>query len=916
MILPVDGLSRTDSMGLLIDLQSARAFLDHTNGWEIWQANDGSLIYVSPACEQISGYSVAEFLGNPRLLADIIHPEDRALYAQHISSPLERDADQLEFRILCKDGETRWIGHTCAAVYGPNREFLGRHLSNHDITRQKRAQDALRESEDKFKYIFERSPIGKSITQPNGRINVNRAFCEMLGYAPQELENMKWQDITPREDIPLTERQLAPLYAGQQDSARFLKRYVHKNGSMVWVDLSTSLRRNMDGEPVYFITSVIDITRQKQAEEQMTRSEAELRTLFSAMQDVVLVIDREGVYRKIAPTNPRLLYRPSQELLGKSLVDVFPPEQAKQFLESTRLAISENRTERIEYELMIDGQRSWFQTYITPMDAENTVWVARDITDRKNAERTLLRQVQELMVLQQVSAVCAQAVSEDELIAQITPIIGDTFYPDYFGVLMVDEEKKAFVTHPSFHISKSGVSFPGFIPLTAGISGQVYAYGTPVNCRDACLDPNYFAFSSDMRSDLCVPIKKGSKVLGVIHAESSRVGFFEPEDERLMTMIGEQMGVAIEHIRTQARLEKQLERLTALRKIDKAILTSSNLGVTLGVLLDVVLRLQDVDAADILLVSPGTDMLTFAAGKGFQTSGIEKTILRKHESLAGQALETDAAVFIPDLSADTAKFVHPTLMKAEGFQAYIGVPLWAKNRVLGVFEIYCRRPLTRNMEWIHFLESLAGQASIAIDNAHAFENLTQLNLDLIHSYNATIEGWGNALEYRDDETEGHSKRVTELSVRLATKCGFTGEDLVSFRRGALLHDIGKIGIPDSILRKPGPLNEEEWAIMRRHPLYSEKMLRGIPFLKKSLDIPLHHHEKWDGSGYPRGLKGEEIPLSARIFAIADVYDALTSDRPYRSALSKDKALGYIREQAGAHFDPVLVQVFLTMEEIK
>jgi putative two-component system response regulator len=189
-------------------------------------------------------------------------------------------------------------------------------------------------------------------------------------------------------------------------------------------------------------------------------------------------------------------------------------------------------------------------------------------------------------------------------------------------------------------------------------------------------------------------------------------------------------------------------------------------------------------------------------------------------------------------------------------------------------------------------------------------NIQQAHLQLLSAYDATIEGWSRAMDLRDKETEGHTQRVTILTERLARLAGIDDEELIYIRRGALLHDIGKLGVPDAILLKPDKLTDEEWVHMRKHPQYAYDMIYPIEYLRPSMDIPFCHHEKWDGSGYPRGLKGEEIPLSARIFAIIDVWDALTSNRPYRPAWPAGKALEYIRENSGKQFDPDLLEVFL------
>jgi len=253
-------------------------------------------------------------------------------------------------------------------------------------------------------------------------------------------------------------------------------------------------------------------------------------------------------------------------------------------------------------------------------------------------------------------------------------------------------------------------------------------------------------------------------------------------------------------------------------------------------------------------------------------------------------------------------------VEEEGFVTAFMTPLIAKGQVAGVLEIFQRRPFQPTAEWLEFLETLGGQAAVAIDNAALFQGLQRANLDLTLAYDTTLEGWSKALDLRDKETEGHTQRVTELTVRLARGVGLREEEIVHLRRGALLHDIGNMRIPDNILLKPGPLTDEEWGIMKKHPVYAFELLAPVAHLRPALDIPYSHHEKWDGTGYPRGLRGDQIPLAARVFAVADVWDALRSDRPYRAAWPQERALDYIREQAGRHFDPAIVEVFLRLVE--
>ena len=361
---------------------------------------------------------------------------------------------------------------------------------------------------------------------------------------------------------------------------------------------------------------------------------------------------------------------------------------------------------------------------------------------------------------------------------------------------------------------------------------------------------------------------------------------------------------------SELKLHKKMEHFSALRKIDNAIMASFDLNITLKILLEQVIRFLEVDAADILLYNPSYNALEFTVGQGFKTSALRYTRLQFGEGFAGKAAFERRIISVENLAKVPGQFTRSLSLDQEGFVAYYGVPLIAKGQVEGVLEIFVRSPRETDAEWHDFLQALASQAAIAIDNATLFSQLQRSNFELSIAYDATLEGWSRALELRHQETSGHSERVTEHTLQLAQRMGIQGQQLVHIRRGSLLHDIGKMGIPDKILLKPGPLTESEWEIMRRHPEYAYKLLSSVDVLDQALDIPYAHHEKWDGSGYPRGLVGEQIPLSARIFAVVDVWDALSSDRPYRLAWKKPEVLNYLKAQRGFHFDPQVVDNFM------
>ena len=365
-----------------------------------------------------------------------------------------------------------------------------------------------------------------------------------------------------------------------------------------------------------------------------------------------------------------------------------------------------------------------------------------------------------------------------------------------------------------------------------------------------------------------------------------------------------------ERVQVNERLQRQARQLSTVQSIDAAITASFDLSVTLSVILRQVVSQLGVDAADVLLLNQNTHMLEFAAGQGFHTSALMRTSLMIGQGFAGQAALKRHTVSVPDLNNQhTDTHLTPSFAQ-EGFNSYYAVPLIAKGQVTGVLEIYRRFPLKLGEEGLEFLNTLAGQAAIAIDSASLFQDLQRANAELTLAYDAAIEGWSQVLEISGRESIEHIHRVVKLTLELAHAMGFSDKELIHIRRGALLHDIGEMGVPESVLHKTSQLNEEEWKLIRQHPVLAYQLLSPLTHLTPALDIPHHHHEKWDGSGYPDGLKGDQIPLAARLFAVADVYDALTSLRPYRPALSHQEALKIIREQIGRHFDPSVVAVFL------
>ncbi len=389
---------------------------------------------------------------------------------------------------------------------------------------------------------------------------------------------------------------------------------------------------------------------------------------------------------------------------------------------------------------------------------------------------------------------------------------------------------------------------------------------------------------------------------------TSKMPLRNSKDE-IIGVLGSYMDVT-EGTKAREKIQRQLEHLGALRRIDQAISSNFDLDLSLLEILSQVTRELDVDAADILLLDPVLNILECAVDLGFHTDSARGRKVLLSDSYAGRAAMEHQLVQIPDLNQDPNNPLLAETFSGEGLVCYYGLPLIAKGKVLGVVEVFHRSPLEPDQEWFDFFNSLAGQAAIAIENSRLYQGIERSNLELSLAYDDTIEGWSRALDLRDKETEGHSLRVTEMTLKLARDCNLNDSEMANLRWGALLHDIGKMGVPDEILLKPGPLTDDEWVKMKKHPTFAYELLYPIRYLRQALDVPYCHHEKWDGSGYPRGLKGSQIPLVARIFAVVDVWDALTSDRPYRPAWTADKARQHILALSGTDFDPDVVDGFM------
>ncbi|MCB0103956.1 MAG: GAF domain-containing protein [Anaerolineales bacterium] len=370
------------------------------------------------------------------------------------------------------------------------------------------------------------------------------------------------------------------------------------------------------------------------------------------------------------------------------------------------------------------------------------------------------------------------------------------------------------------------------------------------------------------------------------------------------------------HLRedVKKRFDAQRETMQALSEVGSVINSSLGLKRVLDEVMDTMIVLMKAERGFLMLKDESGDFRVQIA-RDSKHHDLTEDVFAISKSIVREVLEKGKTILTTNAREDP-RFEQQASVAAYQLLSIICAPLKVKDNLIGV--IYVDNRAQKGIftdDELALISTFANQAAVAIDNARLFDGLQESNAELQEAYSATLEGWVRALDLRDKETEGHTQRVTVLTEKLAQKMGVTGDELMHLRRGALLHDIGKMGIPDGILLKPAALTHEERVLIQKHPVYAFEMLSPIRFLNPALAIPYCHHEKWDGTGYPRGLSGENIPLAARIFAVIDVWDALVSDRPYRKGLAPSDVKEKIRQDAGTHFDPQVVEAFLNLDDM-
>ncbi|WP_161884410.1 PAS domain S-box protein [Deinococcus alpinitundrae] len=804
-----------------------------TDGFVSFDQN-WNFTYVNPAAAAMADKQPAELIGQN--LFTVFPAATPGPIGQALQRAKETGAVQHEVSFTAEVG--RWLE---ATAY-PGEDGVS--LFTRDVTQRRQGEEERRVGEERFRTIVQACPIGIVVSDLSTgyHLDVNPEFLRQSGYSREEvigctaLDLQFWGDPMELEDVGRT----------LQEQGKVLNREVQfrlKSGAIA--DTVMSIVLVTLGGQVCQVMLIRDITLEKQARQQLEASEQRYRQSAEALQrtldlslDLITTTSSNAEVISASAACKHILGYTPEELIGRSYLDLVHPDdlvrtQAEVVLISTRQvpSVFQNRY------LHKDGHIVWMEwnTFLVPGDPL-LYSVGRDITQRRAAE-------------------------EDQS----------------FLAAIVDASYSAVV----------GVSLEGTIRSWNGGAERLYGYTK--------------AEAIGQTMELIVPLELHAEEAEVLRraGQGERI---EPFDSvriakdghripvsmtaspvfdaagrvvgvaRITRDITDRLAAEQEIQNLNQELRQQLRHVTGLREIDQAIASTQELSVTLGLIMDNVVQQLGADAVTLLLLDPHTLILEYAGTWGF-TTPLQGSAVRLGSGLAGEVALSRQAMSVPDLQSTLVPPAWREVLSRERLMAYYGAPLMSKGKVVGVIEVLHRQPFEPSAAWLETFEMLTAQAAIAMDNAQLFSELERRNLELRLAYDETIEGWARALDLRDKETEGHSQRVTKMTVALCRRLGASPEQLVHVQRGALLHDIGKMGIRDAVLLKPGPLTDEEWVEMRKHPGYAVQLLSPIKFLRPALDIPQYHHEKWDGSGYPLGLKGEAIPITARAFSMVDVYDA-------------------------------------------
>ena len=796
---------------------------------------------------RMTGWPIMELVVNNKIL-DIVHPEDRSSLSDWEKDLLSGKTIVSEIRLLTPQNEVRWfINHIIPMMDEKSKHLLRIFGAAQDITSQRNAEGA-------YRTLVEHSLQGLLISQDWTLKFVNPAFVRMIGYSAEELLSFSEEEIDAHIDpdsVNMAIKHLNNLLEMKSETAQFILRARHSDGNWRWLDVVCEMIE-YNGRPA-IQGSCVDITEHVAAEHALREQTDYSNILFNNVNSLVIILTPGGQITAFNPAAEQICNWGAIDPRGKYLWDLFPipnssPLGAENFSQTVQSA-----TLLDEIDLSIDGAGgphwlTWSQRYKKDQEGNILFVVATaiDITERRIRER-------QQEALAGIATALRGGATRKETIYTVLEKIRNFVNVDSVGaafpIAEMDEILIEFVNgnlQPFIEGKR--------ISVNNSISGSTLRTGKPYVSKNI-RDEKGMALpelATLVKSIAWIPLISEKKTIGVLMVASK--GEISDEDLNLLLPIADMAAGAIDRAERTELAQRRVQQLAALQSINLAIGASLDLRVTLNVLAVQMTTQLGVDAVDVLLLNSQTNQLRYAAGNGFHSREVvEATRLWLGEGQAGRAAMERRSRHLFDPDGIGPYFTPPDFFEAENFVAYDAVPLVVKGEVKGVIETFHRPPYNPSAEWEQLLEALALETAIAIDNAELLAKLQRSKQDLEIAFDATLEGLARMLELYDYETEKHSLRVVDLTVKLAQYLGVSGAQLTNIRRGAYMHDIGKIGIPSDIINKPGKPTPDEWDKIRKHPKNAYDIINPIPFLRPALDIPYGHHERWDGSGVPAAV---------------------------------------------------------------
>jgi PAS domain S-box-containing protein len=821
----------------------------------------------------------------------------------------------------------------------------------YDLTVQNRAREAVRSSEERIRAILDHTQnIYYSHTPDHMLTYMSGQTLKILGYEPAEALR-DWHEYLT--DHPINQRGIE-LSQKAIDTGQVQEPYVlelrAKNGRHVWVEVRESPIVR-DGRTAAVVGAMTDISQREEAERRLERQLTELTVLHAVAmagsqsegEDEVIERATQIMNGMLYPDNCGIL------LLNRERTALSPHP-------SYRGASAESLTQEIPLSRGVTGRVATSgrparigDVSQEPLYVETTPGVCSELcvpirVNEKiigvlNAEsrKSNAFDEEDQRVLSTIAGTLGTAIErirlfiaeqksrrQAENLREATMALTTTIELEKLYEIILDALAK-LVPYTSASIE---VVDQGYVKIAAarglpqgGLTfiGRRYPFERgkwdpdfrkPIIVADAQTDARFTKLEGTeyIRGWMGVPMVAQDQLIAFLNLDSDKPDFYNQEHSALAQTFANQAAVAVKNAHLYKSEQRRYQEAEKLRQAATVVASSLNLKEVLETLLRALKDVVPYDSASILL--PEGDFVRIVAANGLphQDQAIGQ-LFPAGNQLLQQILVKGQPLILADAQNDKR---FERWAASEHVRGWMGIPMIARGQVVGFITLDNLSPVSYDTATAALAQSFAHQAAAAVENAELFENLQKSNLELSQAYDTTLEGWGKALELKDKETQGHTQRVTELTVKLARRMGLGPAELVQIRRGVLVHDIGKMGVPDHILHKKGPLTRKEWAAMHEHPQYAFDLLYPISYLRPALDIAYCHHERWDGTGYPRGLKGEQIPLAARIFAVVDVWDALLSNRSYRKQWTKRQVLKHIRDGAGSHFDPEIVRVFLRM----